>query len=424
MADPNYYRALNYYQRHSNENTLRKIQNFLYARGYYQGELNGKFSPQTYQAIRDYQKKYGLKDDGMWGEATNSAHRLLNAVDAPYRNDASGSSGAHTQWMQGVNTGSQYQEPAIKTDQDLYKAINALKTKFYSEGGDSWFWSDDPEASSWRQFLQKTKQGQEILNEFYDNTTDPSKIGNRYLTNAQKGKRTESQVQARIDRAGHTVAKVGGATAALLTGLAAPLATAGALAGGYAGSRIGADAGETIGRDLYRENETHAETQTGMMGTPRSIVMPAQEYGAQRGRAIGEVAGGTVGSLLGGAGLNYAVRNFNPRGWYNSMSQANYGGVPSEIQEVRIPAGVHTAQLHTPQFGGNVRVYPGSVTGGYGVGSNNTMYPSVGAAVEANPGVRLSGWAANSAASQDGAPVLFPYLHKKGGKLIKKFGNH
>ena len=58
-------RATGYYQRHANEGIIRKLQNFLMGRGYYNGDLDGKFGNQTYEAIRQYQRDNGLKDDGM-----------------------------------------------------------------------------------------------------------------------------------------------------------------------------------------------------------------------------------------------------------------------------------------------------------------------------------------------------------------------
>ena len=102
MAD--YNRAANYYAKHSDANTIRKIQIFL-TRFYPDLEVDGKFGKQTFDAIVDYQNRNHIDADGMWGESTNSIHRVLNASDAPYRNDTSGPSGAHASQMMGVNTG-------------------------------------------------------------------------------------------------------------------------------------------------------------------------------------------------------------------------------------------------------------------------------------------------------------------------------
>ncbi|MBQ8132467.1 MAG: peptidoglycan-binding protein [Bacilli bacterium] len=62
-----YARAAGYYRNHANEGVIRKLQNFLYARGYDLGDsgIDGKFGQKTYEAIRKYQRDNGLKDDGM-----------------------------------------------------------------------------------------------------------------------------------------------------------------------------------------------------------------------------------------------------------------------------------------------------------------------------------------------------------------------
>lgn len=65
VKDKNYYKAAGYYQRHSNANTLRKIQMFLQGRGYYNDSLDGLFGTNTYEAIRKYQQDNGLTADGM-----------------------------------------------------------------------------------------------------------------------------------------------------------------------------------------------------------------------------------------------------------------------------------------------------------------------------------------------------------------------
>lgn len=56
----------------------------------------------------------GTNEDGMWGESTNSFHRVLNSTNSPYRNDVSGTSGAHTSYIRGVNTRQQAPLPRKK----------------------------------------------------------------------------------------------------------------------------------------------------------------------------------------------------------------------------------------------------------------------------------------------------------------------
>ncbi len=381
----NYSRAAGYYSRHSNADTIRKIQNFLSARGYYGGDLDGKFGNQTFQAILKYQKDNGLDEDGMWGESTNSVHRVLNATDAPYRTDNSGSSGAHKKYMQGANTGRQYAPSKIQTDQDLYKAINDLKSKYYSQGGDEWFWGNSEDASQWRNFLHKTKQGQAILDEFFDDydsrnhQTGSSKppIAYRKLTNDQGEAVMKRSVAEGIDS---TVPYI---TAALTlpTALANPTAAVGALAGGY----LGGKAGKQIGSDLGY-GTTHTETQTGLMGTAASSAMPGENYGAQQGELYGTI----TGSILGGLAGDYAGKNFNYSDWKAGMTNANYRR-PVTVQRPRVAAGYRYAQTRGAdgRYGGNVRVHPGSYIHGAADGWGN-FYNNLPDAMRANPGANVS----------------------------------
>ena len=90
-------RAKSYYNRHANAGIIRKLQNFLAARGYDVGDLDGIFGQRTYNAIRQYQRDNGLVDDGMWGEDTNQVHRVLGAGDTTFNGPRSGAHpGKHT----------------------------------------------------------------------------------------------------------------------------------------------------------------------------------------------------------------------------------------------------------------------------------------------------------------------------------------
>ncbi len=52
---------------------VTEIQKRLKAWGYYQGTVDGKYGYQTYQAVRYFQSKNGLKVDGVAGKATLAA---------------------------------------------------------------------------------------------------------------------------------------------------------------------------------------------------------------------------------------------------------------------------------------------------------------------------------------------------------------
>lgn len=67
-----YQKARGYYAKHSDSDTIKKIQQFLIGKGYY-GDFNealgveddGKFGRKTYNAIVKYQQDNNLIDDGM-----------------------------------------------------------------------------------------------------------------------------------------------------------------------------------------------------------------------------------------------------------------------------------------------------------------------------------------------------------------------
>ena len=382
--DNNYYKAAGYYQRHSDANTLRKLQMFLSGRGYYDGDYDGLFGTKTYDAIRRYQQDNHLTVDGMWGEDTNSVHRVLNAVNAPYRKDASGSSGAHAKKGQGVNTGMKYVPSAIKTDQDMYRAINQLSEKVYADGG-RWFWSDAEDATQWRTFLHKTPKGRELLNEFYDayEAYNPREKGSavppisyRKLTNEQGKAVMKRSVAEGKDK----IAPVTFAALSTPLALANPLSTLAGLAGASAGGAIG----RQVGRDLYDDDDVYTTTKHGLMGTPASFVMPAQARAEQQGDMYGNIIGAMLGSTVGG----YASKNFDFNGFKTGMGDMFYNR-PTTIQRIRVPAGTYTAQTRiNGRYGPNTSVTPGSFTGGIG-NSWGAVYENVGDALRANPGASI-----------------------------------
>ena len=50
--------------------TTRDIQLALKNAGFYQGSVDGKMGPQTHDAIKEFQRVHGLKDDGVVGKLT------------------------------------------------------------------------------------------------------------------------------------------------------------------------------------------------------------------------------------------------------------------------------------------------------------------------------------------------------------------
>lgn len=291
-----YYRAKNYHKKYSDENTLRKIQNFLAARGYYNGDLDGLYGQQTFNAIKAYQKDNNLTSDGMWGEDTNSIHRVLNATNSPYRKDASGRSGAHRGSEPGANT---THFSSKMSANDLYRSINTLKEQFYADP--EAFWTDNGDMSQWREFLYKTKQGKEILGEFFDATPDdirqridPKKllpewhqeIFNKHITDG-----TNAFARRTMDVLPYV--------AAPLSFASAPLATVMGIAGGLAGSKVG----KNVVHDLNSgaKDTTETDTYNGRGGVTGSVI--TNDNGK-----IDEAYGELIGSALGGSAGAYMSR--------------------------------------------------------------------------------------------------------------------
>ncbi len=50
--------------------STREIQQALKSAGFYQGAVDGKMGPKTRQAVREFQRVHGLKDDGKVGKQT------------------------------------------------------------------------------------------------------------------------------------------------------------------------------------------------------------------------------------------------------------------------------------------------------------------------------------------------------------------
>lgn len=337
-----YQQAKAYYQKHANKDTIKKIQNFLAVRNsngsggvkqtnigesFYNGDLDGIFGPETYKAILEYQKAVGTNEDGMWGESTNSFHRVLNSTNSPYRNDVSGTSGAYASYMRGVNTGQQASRPRKKwaTQNDMYRDIQALKQRYYGQGGEDWFWSEDPSAVQWREFLRSTPQGQDIFNEFYgDAVSRGKKPDKRLMTTEQKQLAYNTGIRDSINRAGRAVAGVAGGLAIPLTIAASPLAGTLALVGGAIGSKIGGNTAENL-HTGDTAGYTTADQYYGQIGT----AMPADQYH----RPIGEIVGGTIGGIAGGALGTYASPGM-PRIGYerNSLGNSNKGYYSSRSQ--------------------------------------------------------------------------------------------
>ncbi|GEM_PF-283144 len=67
--------------KHARRGSTREIQQALKNAGFYQGAVDGKTGPKTEDAIKEFQRAHGLKDDGVVGRQTWA--KLSTFLEAP-----------------------------------------------------------------------------------------------------------------------------------------------------------------------------------------------------------------------------------------------------------------------------------------------------------------------------------------------------
>lgn len=340
-------RAKTYYARYSDRNTIVKIQQFLDGKGYDVGPIDGIVGPKTFAAIQAYQRDHNLTADGMWGENTNSIHRVLNAVNSPYRKDASGPSGAHNKKEQGSNVTYRTVGKPM-TDQELYRSINQLKEKFYSDP--EAFWNNTTDMSQWREFLYKTPQGRAVMEEFYSATPDDVKnrIDPRKLPSYIQQSRFNKNITDGTNAAASTIAtKVVPAAVTIMN----PVTAAVAAGGAYLGSKTG----RTINQGLHAGDQAN-EIVTDELGNQAVVVHAPENYYGDRGAFVGGIVGGTLGGAVAEMGLNGGLK-YGTEHYYQTKTRPTRAGDLADVNgNFRTPDGRYTqAPENTGWFaGGNI----------------------------------------------------------------------
>lgn len=185
-----------------------------------------------------------------------------------------------------------------KNPQELYKAIAGLKDRYYSNGGDDWFWSDAPEAKEWRVFLQNTPQGREILNEFYDDAKQQGRNININKLTTEAGQDSyNTGISEAQNKAGRKVIALGSALSLPAAATTSFIPTALALGGGY----LGGAAGRGLSTNLHGGDTTGYDTGSFYYGSVPTA-MPSDQYWAPLyetvGSTLGAIAGGALGSRV------------------------------------------------------------------------------------------------------------------------------
>jgi peptidoglycan hydrolase-like protein with peptidoglycan-binding domain len=292
----------NFYRNWSADD-IRALQNKLYGHGYYDGELDGIIGAKTIAAVKAYQKAHGLKEDGMWGVATNSQQKMIdNAIvnKGIYSKDHKSEKGSLK-----THKGMEYQG---KTLHDLGNKKAQEIISYYMVNPEL-LYSDDPKHAQNRQLLHNSgKDGADLLNQIAASLTDEERqrIDSKKLTTSYKQDQMVDKINTGRNRAAEQLIPVMAAPALLSAG---PLATL----VGAAGSAILGKAGENLGHlyGIAQANETGNEGYVNLYSDPK-----AERYGVvsatydpkrlvEDGKRTGRGIGTAIGGLLGGFGSRF-----------------------------------------------------------------------------------------------------------------------
>ena len=187
------------------------------------------------------------------------------------------------------------------------------------------------------------------------------------MTTEQKQLAYNTGIRDAMNRAGRAVAGVAGGLAIPLTIAAAPLAGTLSLVGGAIGSKIGGNTAENLLKG-DTAGYTTADQYYGQIGT----AMSADQYY----RPVGEIVGGTIGGIAGGAlsthispdmpRIGYGRNNFgnSNKGYhsYRSSSRSADGRFVNPTQVYTRPTGVEgrARVAETPGLVGSRQLQVGS----------------------------------------------------------------
>lgn len=289
----------NFYKNWS-KSEIAKLQMFLASEDKlgderYLGEFDGIMGPETFKAIKAYQRKHGLKHvDGLWGYNTNLIHRplLSSTLDkGSYKPNQKTDMSS----LVPRKTSFTYVNADQLPQHELDKAIN------YYYANPELFFSDDPDASYWRQvFHNSGKWGADHIN-MIGTLVDPAKrnnIGSKKLTTGWK---TEA-IKDDMYKAQKTV--MPGVLAALSAPavLVNPTGVGAAAIGSLVGSSAGDTWGELVGRDRAQnpDNNHYSSEDPMEQRYGGATVIYDPEKTVEDARNTGRFIGGVVGGL--GAG--------------------------------------------------------------------------------------------------------------------------
>lgn len=63
-----------YFKKGDKSDSVKIIQAFLKEQGLYDGKIGGAYKSLTFKAVKKFEKKYGLEQDGLWGKKCNAMY--------------------------------------------------------------------------------------------------------------------------------------------------------------------------------------------------------------------------------------------------------------------------------------------------------------------------------------------------------------
>lgn len=270
----------------------------------YTGEIDGKIGAKTLAAVKAYQRKQGLKEDGMWGHNTNLRHRVVmsNTLDkGSYKKHEN----ERQNWMNRTNDFTY-----TNADSMSQKQLDELVT--YYTMNPELLYSDDVEHARNRQIFHNSgKWGSDFLNQTLASLTpeERSRINAKKTTTQYKQDEMVSNVNKERNEVAGKIMSVLTAPLALHAGLPA-------LVTGAIGAAVGGRAGETYGylTGVAKANETkdggyvnnYSDPVANRYGVP--TVINDQQRMVDESTKAGRGIGSTIGGMLGGFGSRFLGR--------------------------------------------------------------------------------------------------------------------
>lgn len=264
----------------------------------YRGDWNGEMSPELFEAVKNYQRAYGLPVDGLWGYNTNIGHGVLDMETlqkGSYTKNHRPQIG--TYWRPMLNS------PYTNADQ-IPQNVLADAITYYSMNPEV-FYSNDPTHTRWRHIFHNSGDWGNMYANMWEASIPKEKrdkISGKKLTNSYKNALVKNAIYEGQQTVMPWMTKI--LTAPWLLTKEGLVAAGGALLGAAAGDTWG----EIYGRDRAKNPKNNhygssdpIEQQFGgvhVVYDPNRTVEEARQAGRMIGSFIGANGGGYLGSIM------------------------------------------------------------------------------------------------------------------------------